>query len=156
MKGYKQISMEQIIAWNPQVIFVQDRYPKVIAEINQQPAWQAVEVVKNHRVYLIPEYAKTWGYPMPEALALGELWMAKQLYPEKFRDVDMQKGRIVGISVFTVPTTSATTVGCNKNAGSWEPAGRARADDSISAGNRSARANRFRPCWTAFTTPCSR
>lgn len=91
VKGFKQVSMEQIIAWNPQVIFVQDRYPKVIDEINQQPAWQAVDAVKNHRVYLMPEYAKAWGYPMPEALALGELWMAKKLYPEKFSDMDMQK-----------------------------------------------------------------
>ncbi|WP_338574033.1 ABC transporter substrate-binding protein [Erwinia billingiae] len=91
IKGFKQVSMEQIIAWNPQVIFVQDRYPKVIDEINQQPAWQAVDAVKNHRVYLMPEYAKAWGYPMPEALALGELWMAKKLYPEKFSDIDMQK-----------------------------------------------------------------
>jgi len=73
------------------VIFVQDRYPQVIDEINQQPAWQAVDAVKNHRVYLMPEYAKAWGYPMPEALALGELWMAKKLYPDKFRDIDMQK-----------------------------------------------------------------
>ncbi|MEI2265787.1 ABC transporter substrate-binding protein [Erwinia sp. CGal63] len=91
VKGYKQVSMEQILAWDPQVIFVQDRYPQVIDEINQQPAWQAVDAVKNHRVYLMPEYAKAWGYPMPEALALGELWMAKKLYPEKFRDIDMQK-----------------------------------------------------------------
>lgn len=91
VKGYKQVSMEQILAWDPQVIFVQDRYPQVIDEINQQPAWQAVDAVKHHRVYLMPEYAKAWGYPMPEALALGELWMAKKLYPEKFQDVDMQK-----------------------------------------------------------------
>lgn len=91
VKGYKQVSMEQILAWNPQVIFVQDRYPKVIDEINQQPAWQAVDAVKNHRVYLMPEYAKAWGYPMPEAMALGELWMAKKLYPARFADIDMQQ-----------------------------------------------------------------
>ncbi|QKJ88338.1 ABC transporter, solute-binding protein [Paramixta manurensis] len=91
VKGYKQVSMEQILAWNPQVIFVQDRYPQVIKEINTQPAWQAVDAVKNHRVYLMPEYAKAWGYPMPEAMALGELWMAKKLYPQKFSDIDMQQ-----------------------------------------------------------------
>ncbi|CCG86269.1 ABC transporter substrate-binding protein [Erwinia piriflorinigrans] len=91
VQGYKQVSMEQILAWNPQVIFVQDRYPQVIDEIRQQPAWQVVDAVKNHRVYLMPEYAKAWGYPMPEALALGELWMAKKLYPAKFADIDMQQ-----------------------------------------------------------------
>lgn len=28
---------------------------------------------------------------MPEAMAIGELWMAKKLYPQKFTDIDMQK-----------------------------------------------------------------
>lgn len=26
---------------------------------------------------------------MPEAMAIGELWMAKKLYPEKFADIDV-------------------------------------------------------------------
>ena len=37
----------------------------------------------------MPEYAKAWGYPMPEALAIGELWMAKKLYPERYQDIDV-------------------------------------------------------------------
>ncbi|MBU9823274.1 ABC transporter substrate-binding protein [Rahnella sp. BCC 1045] len=91
VKGYKQVSLEQVIAWNPQVIFVQDRYPEVVGQINHDPKWQSIDAVKNHRVYLMPEYAKAWGYPMPEALAIGELWMAKKLYTQKFADIDMQK-----------------------------------------------------------------
>ncbi|MDR0807416.1 MAG: ABC transporter substrate-binding protein [Enterobacteriaceae bacterium] len=91
IKGFKQVSLEQVLQWNPQVIFVQDRYPDVVTQINQDPNWQRIDALKNHRVYLMPEYAKAWGYPMPEALAIGELWMAKKLYPEKFADIDMQK-----------------------------------------------------------------
>ncbi|MDU6435368.1 MAG: ABC transporter substrate-binding protein [Pantoea sp.] len=91
VQGFKQVSMEQVIAWNPQVIFVQDRYPEVVSEINQDAQWQSIDAVKNHRVWLMPAYAKAWGYPMPEATGLGELWMAKKLYPEKFRDIDMQQ-----------------------------------------------------------------
>lgn len=91
IKGFKPVAMEQVIAWNPQVIFVQDRYPKVVDEILQSPQWQVIDAVKNHRVYLMPDYAKAWGYPMPEAMGIGELWMAKKLYPEKFKDVDMRK-----------------------------------------------------------------
>ncbi|MNL63873.1 Periplasmic binding protein [compost metagenome] len=83
--------MEQIIAWNPQVIFVQDRYPSVVDEIKNSSQWQVIDAVKNHRVYLMPDYAKAWGYPMPEAMGIGELWMAKKLYPEKFKDIDMHK-----------------------------------------------------------------
>lgn len=91
IQGFKQVAMEQVIAWNPQVIFVQDRYPKVVDEINSSPEWQVIDAVKNHRVYLMPEYAKAWGYPMPEAMGIGELWMAKKLYPAKFQDIDMKK-----------------------------------------------------------------
>lgn len=28
---------------------------------------------------------------MPEAIALGEVWLAKELYPALFRDVDLDK-----------------------------------------------------------------
>ncbi|EKT64286.1 hypothetical protein OOA_02822 [Providencia burhodogranariea DSM 19968] len=89
IKGYKQVSLEQVISWDPEVIFIQDRYPNVVDEINNDPRWQVIDAVKNKRVYLMPEYAKAWGYPMPEAMAIGELWMAKKLYPEKFADIDV-------------------------------------------------------------------
>lgn len=90
VKGFKSVSMEQVIAWNPQVIFVQNRYPSVINEIITSPQWQTIDAVKHHRVYLMPDYAKAWGYPMPEAMGIGELWMAKKLYPQQFQDIDMQ------------------------------------------------------------------
>lgn len=91
IEGAKQVSMEQVLAWNPDVIFVQERYPDVVDEINSSPVWQSVSAVKNGRVYLMPEYAKAWGYPQPEAIAIGELWMAKKLYPGRFADIDIQK-----------------------------------------------------------------
>ncbi|HEY4436822.1 MAG TPA: ABC transporter substrate-binding protein [Lelliottia sp.] len=91
IQGFKTVAMEQVIAWNPQVIFVQDRYPSVVDEIKHSPQWQVIDAVKNHRVYLMPDYAKAWGYPMPEAMGIGELWMAKKLYPEKFKDIDMHQ-----------------------------------------------------------------
>ncbi|MGD8205529.1 ABC transporter substrate-binding protein [Pantoea sp. FN0305] len=89
--GYKQVSMEQVVAWNPQVILIQNRYPQVVNEIKTQPVWQVIDAVQHQRVWLMPEYAKAWGYPMPEAMGLGELWLAKKLYPAKFQDIDMQQ-----------------------------------------------------------------
>lgn len=89
VKGARQVSLEQVLQWDPQVIFVQDRYPEVVKQIQNDPQWQSIDAVKNHRVWLMPEYAKAWGYPMPEALAIGELWMAKKLYPSRYRNVDV-------------------------------------------------------------------
>lgn len=91
IKGFKQVSIENVMQWNPHVIFVQERYPQVVGDILADSAWQNIAAVKAQRVYLMPEYAKAWGYPMPEALAIGELWMAKKLYPTLFDDIDMQQ-----------------------------------------------------------------
>lgn len=91
ISGFKQVTMEDVLTWNPAVILVQERYPAVVDEIRKNPSWQTIDAVKNGRIYMMPEYAKAWGYPMPEAMALGELWMAKELYPERFKDIDMQK-----------------------------------------------------------------
>lgn len=76
VKGARQVSLEQVLEWNPQVIFVQDRYPQVVKQIENDPQWQTIDAVKHHRVWLMPEYAKAWGYPMPEALALATLGIA--------------------------------------------------------------------------------
>ncbi|WP_370673567.1 ABC transporter substrate-binding protein [Pleomorphomonas sp. PLEO] len=90
LAGFTQVTMEDVLKWNPAVIFVQERYPDLIKEIDSSPAWSTIDAVKTKKVYLMPEYAKAWGYPMPEAMALGELWMAKVLYPSRFADIDMQ------------------------------------------------------------------
>lgn len=91
VKGYGKVTMEQILAWNPDVIIVQDRYEPVAAEIRKDAAWQSVAAVKNDRIYVTPEYVKPWGHPVPESIALGEIWMAKMLHPDLFKDIDLDK-----------------------------------------------------------------
>ena len=49
-----------------------------------------MRAVRNHKVFITPEYVKPWGHPCPESIGLGELWMAKKLYPDKFADIDIQ------------------------------------------------------------------
>lgn len=91
VKGFQKVSMESVLDWDPEVIFVQNRYPDVVPTIKNASEWQTIEAVKKDQVYLMPEYAKAWGYPMPEAIALGEVWVAKKLYPAHFKDVNLDK-----------------------------------------------------------------
>jgi ABC-transporter periplasmic-binding component len=71
IKGYKQVSAEQILAWAPQMIFVQDRYSQVPAELKSNPQLTNLSAVKEDKIYMMPEYAKAWGYPTAEAMAFG-------------------------------------------------------------------------------------
>lgn len=102
VKGARQVALEQVLAWNPQVIFVRDRYPQVVTQIQNDPNWQGIDAVKNHRVWLMPEYAKARGYPMPEALAIGELWMAKNCIRMPIKMWTLMRRRKITISVFIV------------------------------------------------------
>ncbi len=91
IKGWKQVSMEQVLTWNPQVIFVQNRFPQVIEAIKNDPKFKPIDAMKNDHLYLMPEYVKAWGYPTPEAMGLGELWLGKKLYPSLYQHFDMDK-----------------------------------------------------------------
>ncbi|MFL1706476.1 ABC transporter substrate-binding protein [Campylobacter sp. MOP7] len=91
IKGYKQIAAENLIAYNPDMIFVQERYPQVPNELKSNPQLANVAAIKMDKIYMMPEFAKAWGYPTAEALALGEEWLAIRLYPEHFKGVDFDK-----------------------------------------------------------------
>ena len=82
IKGFKAVTMEEVLRWNPEAIFIQWRHRTYFKKLMADPLWQKVSAVKNRKVYVCPEYVKPWGHPLPESMALGELWMAKTLYPE--------------------------------------------------------------------------
>jgi iron complex transport system substrate-binding protein len=86
---WASVSPEQIVAWNPDVIFLGsslDTYGADSIFSNQQ--FQTIKAVKNRRVYVFPSNIGWWDYPTPHCV-LGVVWAAKTLYPDRFRDVDM-------------------------------------------------------------------
>ena len=91
IRGYQQVTIEQILEWNPEVIFVQSRYAEVLDEIKSDKRWSSIDAVKNNRLLIAPDYTKPWGNPTPESIALGELWLAKTLYPKAFTEVNLDE-----------------------------------------------------------------
>lgn len=83
IKGYKSYSMEQLAVWDPEVIFVQDRYKDVYDSFTTDSKYSFLQAVKNKKVILAPYWTKPWGNPDADSIALGELWMAHQFYPDK-------------------------------------------------------------------------
>lgn len=96
LKGDNQqtVNMEQIYAWNPEMIFVtnfntvtaEDIYNNSVGSYN----WSGIAAVINKQVYKMPlgmYRSYTPGTDTPVTL----LWMAKQVYPELFADIDIIK-----------------------------------------------------------------
>lgn len=81
--GSQDVSMEQVLAWNPDVIVLDKSCTDKIDDVLSDPRWQPVNAVKNKRVYRAPDgFLDTWGRPHLES-ALARVWMADKLYPEK-------------------------------------------------------------------------
>jgi iron complex transport system substrate-binding protein len=80
------VSIEQIIAWNPDVIFIWGNAKYTAADILNNPQWRFISAVRNGRVYKAP----TWSTWSPRVAPVA-LWMAARTYPELFRDVYLDK-----------------------------------------------------------------
>lgn len=85
---HRSFTKEQIMAWNPDVLFVSGT--NEIAEFKSDPLFQKLKAVQNHRIYAVPVGAHFWGQNTSEN-PLSLLWAAKKMYPERFKDVDMVK-----------------------------------------------------------------
>ncbi len=87
----RPVTLEQVIAWNPDVIIVGSApNPQNRDAILADSRWRQVEAVKRGRVYANPSGAYLWDRHSAEA-ALQVLWAAKQLHPALFADIDMAR-----------------------------------------------------------------
>jgi iron complex transport system substrate-binding protein len=85
----RPVTMEQVAAWNPDVIIVgtapnqQNRQ-----SILDDPRWRQIKAVKDGRVFVNPSGVYLWDRHSAEA-ALQVLWAAKTLHPAEFADLDV-------------------------------------------------------------------
>lgn len=90
----KQISMEQVIKWNPDIIVLGTSGDNGIhTEVNKiynDPKWKDISAVKNHRIYVNPNGMYMWDRNCPEE-ALQIQWAAKTFWPELFKKLDVVK-----------------------------------------------------------------
>jgi iron complex transport system substrate-binding protein len=84
----KNIDLEQIIASNPEVIICMNAVDAKTIKTN--PAWKSIQAVKNGKVYVNPQGMFFWCRETTEE-ALQFLWVAKMVYPDHFRDINMEK-----------------------------------------------------------------
>ncbi|MDD4360539.1 MAG: ABC transporter substrate-binding protein, partial [Syntrophaceticus sp.] len=87
--GWVDISPEQLIEWNPDVIVIVQYTTNITPEdVLTDSRYQGINAVKNKQVFWFPSNLSPWDYPSPEA-AVGILWTAQKLQPDLFPDLDM-------------------------------------------------------------------
>lgn len=79
--GLSNVSIEQVLAWNPDVIVALDSGFRPAAD----PLWGAVKAVREARVYRTPTLPFAWFDAPPGVNRLiGVRWLASLLYPSLF------------------------------------------------------------------------
>lgn len=81
--GLAQVSLEQVMAWDPEVIVTID--PGFAVSVHTDPGWASIRAVKAGRVHLSPKLPFGWvDFPPSVNRMVGLWWLAKLLYPAEF------------------------------------------------------------------------
>jgi iron complex transport system substrate-binding protein len=81
--GLAKVSLEQVLAWNPEVILALD--PAFYASLRTDPLWSSVKAVREDRIYMAPNLPYAWFDAPPGVNRLiGVRWLLAILYPRQF------------------------------------------------------------------------
>jgi ABC-type hemin transport system substrate-binding protein len=95
------ISVEELVKWNPDVIFIKSSGPRysvggfretslslTVEQVLEDPQLQTVNAVKTGSVYYITGPCHN---EVLQRVMTGAMYMAKIFYPDKFKDMDLEK-----------------------------------------------------------------
>jgi iron complex transport system substrate-binding protein len=81
--GLSKVSIEQVLAWNPDVILAFD--PMFHKSVAADPLWSSVKAVRDGRIHLAPNLPYGWFDAPPGVNRLiGVRWLMSILYPGQF------------------------------------------------------------------------
>lgn len=80
---WADVSYEQLLSWNPEVIIMASDAAYSKDELLADPQLQQLDAVKNGRVYAMPSAFESWDSPVPSAL-VGSRWVASVLHGEEY------------------------------------------------------------------------
>ncbi len=89
LTGYwNEVNLEQIAAWNPDVIIVPPYGGATVEAITEDVEWQILDAVQAGEVVQMPKLVAPWDTPAPDSV-LGIIWLSQVLFPDRV-DLDCQ------------------------------------------------------------------
>jgi len=81
-------SIEQILAWQPEVILL--AFAEEAGKLAADPRLATLPAMRSRRIHGVPHGAHIWTHYTPEH-PLGVLWLARLLHPEQLADQDLRR-----------------------------------------------------------------
>jgi iron complex transport system substrate-binding protein len=83
LTGYwNEVNLEQIAAWNPDVIIVPPYGGATVEAITEDAEWQILDAVQVGEVYQMPKLVAPWDTPAPDSV-MGIIWLSQVLFPDQ-------------------------------------------------------------------------
>ncbi len=86
----KEVSLDQVKSWNPDVIIIGNTGEDGAKKIREDSNWAGIKAVQTGKVYNNPVGTYAWDRYTPESV-LQVQWAAKTLYPDRFTSLDMNQ-----------------------------------------------------------------
>ncbi len=89
--GWNVVNLEQIAAWNPEIVFViayNRDSGKIAAQLRAAEGWKSLPAGQSGAIYGFPADYYSWDTSDPHWL-LGVTWLSKKIHPEVYGDLDM-------------------------------------------------------------------
>lgn len=87
--SWADVSYEQVLAWNPQVIVIASDADYTVEDVLNDTNISEVDAVKNKKVYKLPGDFESWDSPVPSGV-LGTAYLAYALHPDKYSADDFK------------------------------------------------------------------
>ena len=97
--GWVEISYEQLIAMNPEVIIIPSEAGYSVEDVLADSTISELEAVKNNAVYKMPFEYEAWDSPIPSSM-LGAIWLSSVLHQETYPMIDLHQATIDFYSEF--------------------------------------------------------
>lgn len=87
---FVEVNIEQIINWDPDVIWYPAYASYTAEDLMNNPAWNSIKAIKDKEIYAFPSKIEPWDQPTA-ALALGIAWATHNLHPDLYTFDDIMK-----------------------------------------------------------------
>ena len=77
------VNLEEIIGWNPDVIYIPDFAQYKVEDLLNDRAWGSINAIRDKKVFVFPSILEPWDYPTPST-SMGLTWLLNNLYPELY------------------------------------------------------------------------
>ena len=85
---FTPVSLEEILQWNPEVIWIPWFADYTVSDVLNDPALSDISAVKNKNVYAFPGSLEPWYYAT-SAMNIGIAWGAYNLHPDRYTYDDL-------------------------------------------------------------------